>query len=116
MTSQAHTISALPDVRGLAFLGFPLHLGNRPSTARGKHLSEVEVPMLFLQGSRDALCDLEHLSATLRDLGSLPILHVLEGADHSFHVPERSRQTDADVRRKMVDALNGWIQTMIPQE
>jgi predicted alpha/beta-hydrolase family hydrolase len=116
MTSQAQAISHLPGVRGLAFLGFPLHPAGKPSMERGKHLHDVSVPMLFLQGSRDALCDLEYLRATLEDLGSLPILHLLEEADHSFHVPARSGQTDADVRRKMVDALNGWIQTIIPQE
>jgi predicted alpha/beta-hydrolase family hydrolase len=116
MTSQAAAISPLPGVRGLAFLGFPLHPANRPSSERGKHLSEVEIPMLFLQGSRDALCELEHLRATLRDLGSLAILHVFEGADHSFHVPARSGETDAGVWRKMIDALNGWIQAILLRE
>jgi uncharacterized protein len=113
MTSQAHATSPLPDVRGLAFLGFPLHPAGRPSNERGKHLCDVKVPMLFLQGTRDELCDLEHLASTLGCLGRLPTLHVLEGADHSFHVPTRSGQTTAQVRHAMIDALDTWMRAIL---
>jgi predicted alpha/beta-hydrolase family hydrolase len=112
MTSQAQSVAPLPGVRGLAFLGFPLHPAGKPSQERAKHLFDVRVPMLFLQGSRDALADLALLRPVVERLGERASLHVFEEADHSFHVPARSGRRDADVRREMLDALAAWILTV----
>jgi uncharacterized protein len=108
MTSQAQAAAPLPGVRGLAFLGFPLHPANKPSQERAKHLLEVEIPMLFLQGTRDALAMLDELEPVCRALGSRATLKLFENADHSFHVPARSGRTDAQVRSEMLDAFGGW--------
>ena len=97
MTSQAAAKESLPGIRGIAFFGFPLHAIGKPGAERGAHLNDVGVPMLFLQGSRDRLAELELLEPVIRKLGSRATLHVVEGADHSFHVPARSGRTDADV-------------------
>ena len=113
MTSQAQSASPLPGVRGLVFLGFPLHPAGRPSSERGEHLSEVGVPMLFLQGTRDALAHLPLLEALCARLGKRATLKLLSEADHSFHVPARSGRTDADIRREMLDALVEWIDSSI---
>jgi predicted alpha/beta-hydrolase family hydrolase len=112
MTSQAQSVAPLPGVRGLAFLGFPLHPAGKPSQERAKHLFDVRVPMLFLQGSRDALADLALLRSVVEWLGERASLHVFDDADHSFHVPVRSGRRDADVRREMLDALAAWILTV----
>jgi uncharacterized protein len=112
MTSQAQAAAPLPGVRGLAFLGFPLHPAGKPSEERARHLFEVRVPMLFLQGSRDALADLALLRPVVERLGGHASLIVFEDADHSFHVPARSGRRDADVRREMLDALAAWILTV----
>jgi uncharacterized protein len=112
MTSQAQAGAALPRVRGLAFLGFPLHPAAKPSDARAGHLFEVRVPMLFLQGSRDALADLALLRPVVDKLGERASLHIFDDADHSFHVPARSGRRDADVRRELLDALAAWILTV----
>ena len=112
MTSQAQAESALAGVRGLAFLGFPLHPAGKPSEERARHLFDVRVPMLFLQGSRDALADLALLRPVIDRLGERASLHVFEEADHSFHVPVRSGRRDADVRRDLLDALAAWILTV----
>jgi uncharacterized protein len=112
MTSQAQSVAPLPGVRGLAFLGFPLHPAGKPSQERAKHLFDVRVPMLFLQGSRDALADLALLRPVVERLGERASLHVFDDADHSFHVPVRSGRRDADVRREMLDALAAWILTV----
>jgi len=109
MTSQAHAESPLPGVCGLAFLGFPLHPAGRPSQERGKHLVGVRLPMLFLQGSRDALADLPLIQRLVRGLGSRATLQVLWEADHSFHVPARAGRKDVEVRGEMVAVLAGWI-------
>jgi predicted alpha/beta-hydrolase family hydrolase len=114
MTSQAQAITPLSEVRGLAFLGFPLHPANRPSSERGKHLFDVEVPMLFLQGTRDALANLEHLKPLCESLGARATLMLLQDADHSFHVPARSGRTDPQVRSDVLDALVAWIDGIIP--
>ena len=95
-------------MRGLAFLGFPLHPAGKPSDARAEHLSDVRVPMLFLQGTRDALADLALLRPLTERLGARAALHVVQDADHSFHVPARSGRKDADVRGEMLDALAAW--------
>jgi predicted alpha/beta-hydrolase family hydrolase len=113
MTSQAQAITPLPEVRGLAFLGFPLHPANRPSSERGQHLFEVAVPMLFLQGTRDALASLDQLKPLCQSLGARATLTLFEDADHSFHVPARSGRTDPQVRRDMWDALVAWIERII---
>jgi uncharacterized protein len=112
MTSQAQSTAALPRVRGLAFLGFPLHPAGKPSDERARHLSAVRVPMLFLQGSRDALADLGLLRPVIDKLGERASLRVFDDADHSFHVPARSGRRDADVRRELLDALAAWILTV----
>jgi predicted alpha/beta-hydrolase family hydrolase len=108
MTSQAQAASALPDVRGLAFLGFPLHPAGRPSDERAEHLFNVEVPMLFLQGTRDKLADVALLQQLAERLGARASLQLFQDADHSFHVPAHAGRKDADVRREMIDTLAAW--------
>ena len=113
MTSQAQAQSPLPGVRGLAFLGFPLHATGRPSEERAAHLFEVKMPMLFLQGTRDALADIALMRKLVRALGKRATLVVIEDSDHSFHVPARTGRTDAEVRAQMLDALTGWIEDLL---
>ena len=113
MTSQAQAAIPLAGVRGLAFLGFPLHPAKRPSDERAKHLIDVRIPMLFLQGTRDALADTELIGRTIKWLGERATLHLIQDADHSFHVPARSGRTDADVRSEMMDVLVAWIAKVI---
>jgi predicted alpha/beta-hydrolase family hydrolase len=108
MTSQAQAASPLPGVRGLAFLGFPLHASGKPSDERAAHLFEIEIPMLFLQGTRDAIADIELMQALTRKLGARATLVMLEGADHSWHLPARSGRKDADVMAEALDALTAW--------
>lgn len=108
MTSQAWAVSALPGVRGLVFLGFPLHPAGKPSDERAEHLSDVKIPMLFLQGTRDALADVKLLKPVIKRLGARASLELFEDADHSFHVPARSGRKDAEVRRAMLDAFAEW--------
>jgi predicted alpha/beta-hydrolase family hydrolase len=110
MTSQAQAEAPLPDVRGLIFLGFPLHSANKPSDDRAQHLSRVHIPMLFLQGNRDPLADMRLLVATVRSLGKRATLTPIDGADHSFHIAARSGRTDAQVLAQVLDALAGWIE------
>jgi hypothetical protein len=109
MTSQAQAAAPLPGVRGLIFLGFPLHPAGRPSQERARHLSDVSVPMLFLQGSRDTLAALDELRPVSQALGRRATLQVFADADHSFHVPARSGRNDAQVRDEVLDALAAWI-------
>jgi uncharacterized protein len=109
MTSQAQAEVPLPGVRGLAFLGFPLHPAGKPSAERGKHLFDVKVPMLFLQGTRDTLAALDQLKPLCKALGKRATLKLFADADHSFHVPARSGRTDAQIRGEMLDALADWI-------
>jgi hypothetical protein len=109
MSSQAQAESPLPGVRGIAFLGFPLHPPGRPSDERGKHLFDVKVPMLFLQGSRDELAGLGLLQPLVARLGARATLKVFADADHSFHVPARSGRRDDKVKAELLDALAGWI-------
>ncbi|HEX8166169.1 MAG TPA: alpha/beta family hydrolase [Beijerinckiaceae bacterium] len=112
MTSQAQAAAPLPGVRGIAFLAFPLHPAGRPSDERARHLSEVRVPMLFLQGARDALADLGLMQALAARLGPHATLRLWPDADHSFHVPARSGRTDAEVRAEILDALAAWIEAL----
>ena len=109
MTSQAQAAAPLPHVRGLAFLGFPLHPAGRQSQERGKHLFDVHVPMLFLQGTRDTLAMLDQLEPLCNALGTRATLRLFQNADHSFHVPARSGRTDSEVRNDLLDALATWI-------
>jgi predicted alpha/beta-hydrolase family hydrolase len=109
MTSQAQALSPLSGVRGLAFLGFPLHPAGQPSDARGEHLSDVRIPLLFLQGSRDELAHLPLLTKLVERLGDRATLALFDDADHSFHVPARTGRKDADVRAEMAEVLARWI-------
>ena len=109
MTSQAQGESPLPGVLGLAFLGFPLHPPGKPTDERGRHLHDVAIPMLFLQGSRDEFADMALLAPLVERLGARALLKVLADADHSFHVPARSGRKDSEVREELLGALAGWI-------
>jgi len=109
MTSQAQALSPLPAVRGLIFLGFSLHPAGRPSPERAKHLFDVRIPMLFLQGTRDALADLSELEPVCEALGSRASLKLIKDADHSFHVPAKNGRKDVDVLGEMLDALAIWV-------
>ena len=113
MTSQAQAAAPLAGIRGLAFLGFPLHPAGRPSQDRGKHLFDVHIPMLFLQGTRDALAELPQLEPLCAALGERATLKLFADADHSFHVPARTGRKDAQVRSEMLDALAAWIDAAI---
>jgi len=109
MTSQAQALSPLPGVRGLVFLGFPLHPAGKPASERGDHLSQVRVPMLFLQGTRDELAEVELVRPLVERLGAPATLKWIEHADHSFHVLARSGRNDQQVRAELLDALAGWV-------
>ena len=109
MTSQAQAEAPLPGVRGLVFLGFPLHPPGKPADERGAHLTSVEVPMLFLQGSRDDLASLDLLEPLVKRLGVRATLRVFADADHSFHVPARTGRKDHEVLAEVLDALAAWI-------
>lgn len=109
MTSQAHALEPLPQVRGLVFVGFPLHPANRPGTERARHLQEVRLPMLFLQGTRDALAQLDLIRDTTAKLADRATLHVVAAADHGFDVLVRSGRTGAEVRKEMLDAMAAWM-------
>jgi predicted alpha/beta-hydrolase family hydrolase len=109
MTSQAQAIAPLPGVRGLAFLGFPLHPPGKPSTTRAEHLSDVKIPMLFLQGTRDDFAEMTLLEPVVKGLGGLASLHVVQEGDHSLHVLARSGRNDREVMNDVLDALSAWI-------
>jgi predicted alpha/beta-hydrolase family hydrolase len=108
MSSQAQAIEPLPFVRGLVFLGFPLHPAGKPSEERAKHLVDIAVPMLFFQGTRDELAELSLIRSVVDRLGPRATLHVVDDADHSFHVRTRAGRTDAQVMCDMVDVLARW--------
>lgn len=114
MTSLAASAEALPDVRGIVFLGFPLHgIGKPPNTERSAHLDDVEVPMLFVQGTRDRLADLELLRPVVDALGSRAYMHVIEHGDHSFKVPKRSGRTQEEALEEVADAVAGWVRQLL---
>ncbi len=113
MTSQAQGAMPLPGVLGLVFLGFPLHGAGRPSAERGEHLFNVQVPMLFLQGTRDALAALDELQPLCKKLGRRATLKLIADADHSFHVPARSGRKDVEVFSELLDTLAGWVSGII---
>ncbi|MBR1089880.1 dienelactone hydrolase family protein [Bradyrhizobium manausense] len=109
MTSQAQSKAPLPGVKGLAFLGFPLHADKKPSTERAEHLGGVAIPMLFLQGTRDGLADLDLLKPVVAALGAKATLHVIEGGDHGFAVLKKSGRTDDEALAEVLDTLAAWI-------
>jgi hypothetical protein len=112
MTSQAQAAAPLAGVAGLAFLGFPLHPPNKPSIERAEHLEKVQIPMLFLQGTRDELADLSLLEPVTQKLGERATLKRIEGADHSFHVLARSGRKDAEVMKELVQAIAAWTDSL----
>jgi predicted alpha/beta-hydrolase family hydrolase len=109
MTTQAQAAEPLPGVRGIVLVGFPLHPSGKPSTERAAHLSDVKVPMLFLQGTRDALADLDLITQATASLGKSVTLHVVEAADHAFHVLVRSGRNDEQVREELLDTMACWM-------
>jgi predicted alpha/beta-hydrolase family hydrolase len=113
MTSQAQAAAPLAGVRGLAFLGFPLHPAGKPSSDRARHLAEVHIPMLFVQGTRDALAEGALLEPLVQSLGRSATLHLVDGADHSFHVLARSGRNDREVLNEILDAFAGWVDAVI---
>jgi predicted alpha/beta-hydrolase family hydrolase len=112
MSSQAASQELLGGVRGLVFFGFPLHPPNKPGTKRAEHLAKVPIPMLFLQGTRDTLADLKLLRPICEELRSRAKLHVIETADHSFHVLKSSGKTDADVLRELAQTTASWAENL----
>jgi predicted alpha/beta-hydrolase family hydrolase len=116
MTSQAQSKEALPGVRGLVFLGFPLHPPGRPGVSRATHLDAVTVPMLFVQGTRDDLADLDLMRGVCSALGSRATLHIVEGGDHSFKVLKRSGRDEAAVRTEIRDAATAFMRRWVDKE
>jgi predicted alpha/beta-hydrolase family hydrolase len=113
MTSQAQAASPLPGVRGLVFLGFPLHPAGKPADERARHLFEIGIPMLFLQGTRDELATTALVQALAGQLGDRAALELFQDADHSFHVPARTGRKDAEVRAEMLDAAARWMTSVL---
>ena len=109
MSTQAQAAEPLPGVKGIVLVGFPLHPAGKPSTERAAHLADVKLPMLFLQGTRDALADLELITQTTASLGKTASLHIVDGADHAFHVLVRSGRTDAEVDEELCDTMAAWM-------
>lgn len=108
MTSQAQALAPLPGVRGVAFLGFPLHPAGKPSDARAAHLRNISIPMLFVQGTRDKLAEPQLIQPLVSSLGAMAHLHIVQDADHSFHVPARAR-AGRDALTEVLDATSAWI-------
>ena len=113
MTSTAQADAPLPSVRGLVFLGFPLHPPGRPGDSRAEHLAQVRIPMLFLQGDRDDFADLKLLKPLVKRLGDRATLHHVEGGDHSFHVLKRSGRTDTEVMGELVGRIADWAGRLV---
>ena len=113
MTSQTQAKASLQGVCGLAFLGFPLHPAGRPSQDRAEHLFDVQIPMLFLQGTRDTLASLDQLEPLCKKLGRRATLKLFADADHSFHVPARTGRKDAQVLGDVLDAFAAWLDSVI---
>jgi uncharacterized protein len=113
MTSQAQAAAALPGVRGLVFLGFPLHPPGKPGTDRADHLAGVTIPMLFLQGTRDEFADLSLLEPVCHRLGARATLHLVEGGDHSFNVPKRSGKSKAQVWADLAQTIADWSRKVV---
>ena len=113
MTSQAQAIAPLAGVRGLVFVGFPLHPSGKPSVDRARHLSAVQLPMLFLQGTRDLLAEMPLVQSVAAGLGARATLHVVADADHAFHVPARSGRRDAEVIDELAKTIARWMRTLV---
>ena len=113
MTSQTQAKAPLQGVCGLAFLGFPLHPAGQPSQNRAEHLLQVQIPMLFLQGTRDTLASLDQLEPLCKKLGRRATLKLFSDADHSFHVPARTGRTDTQVLGDVLDTLAAWLDSVI---
>src|ERR1051326_5263362 len=113
MTSQAQAKAPMTDVVVLAFFGLPLHAAEKPSSDRADHLADVRVPMLFLQGSADKLAEVDLLKPVVKRLGARATLHLVDGADHSFHVPKRSGRSDREVMAEILDAFAAWAAPLI---
>ncbi|WFU41542.1 alpha/beta hydrolase [Bradyrhizobium sp. CB82] len=113
MTSQAQSKAPLPGVRGLAFLGFPLHADNKPSIERAAHLAAIDIPMLFLQGTRDRLADLSYLQPVIAELGAKARLHEVAGGDHSFLVLRKSGRSNEEAMKEVLDTLAAWINELV---
>jgi hypothetical protein len=109
MTSQAQAIAPLNGVQGLVFFAFPLHPAGKPSVERAQHLSAVQIPMLFLQGTKDSLAEIELLRPTVAQLGNRATLTLAQDADHSFHVPAKTGRKDADVLGELLDSAADWM-------
>jgi predicted alpha/beta-hydrolase family hydrolase len=112
MTSTAASENLIPEVRGLVFFGFPMHPPKQPATKRGDHLAKITQPMLFLQGTRDDLADLKLLKPLCKKLGSHATLHIIEGADHSFHVLKSSGKSDTEILRELAHTAAEWAATL----
>lgn len=109
MTSQAQADDALPDVRGLVFFAWPLHPSGKPAADRAEHLSKVKLPMLFLQGTADTLAETHLLKPVVAGLGKRARLHLVDHADHSFHVPAKSGRKDTEVLNEILDVTRDWM-------
>ena len=112
MTSQAQAIEPLAGVHGLAFLGFPLHPAGKPGVERAEHLSNIEIPMLFVSGERDALAEHSLLSSMVEKLGPNARLHFVSMADHSFKVAAKSGRAPPEVEAEVLDTLENWIEAI----
>jgi predicted alpha/beta-hydrolase family hydrolase len=112
MTSLAAAEESLDQVRGLVFVGFPLHPPNKPGTERAEHLHRVGLPMLFLQGTRDAFAKLELLRPVCAKLKPAPTLHIVDTADHSFHVLKRAGRTDTEIIRELAETISAWAKAL----
>ena len=108
MTSQAQGSQPMPGVRGLVFFGFPLHPPGKPGTSRAEHLMSVDVPMLFLQGTRDEFATPELLRGVVERLGQRATLHLIEEGDHSFKVPKRTGKTEQDIMNELAETIQNW--------
>jgi predicted alpha/beta-hydrolase family hydrolase len=111
--SQTAALGLLPEIRGIVFFGFPLHPPKQPSTKRADHLAQVEVPMLFLQGTRDPLAPLDAIRGVLKELGRRATLLVIESGDHSFHVPKKSGKSDQEVLRELARSAADWTKKLV---
>lgn len=110
MTSTAASEGLIPDVKGIIFFGFPLHAPGKPSNERAEHLYKVDIPMLFLQGSRDSLASMEFLKPVIKKLGNKAEMFIIEGADHSFHCPKEYGIKDSEVIEMICREVKRWIE------
>jgi predicted alpha/beta-hydrolase family hydrolase len=116
MTSSSASKNMLPGIKGIIFFGFPLHAPGKPSNDRAEHLYSVNIPMLFLQGTKDKLADLDLLRAVIKKLGNKVKLQIFEGADHSFHVQKSSGKTDQDILNELSGESREWISQQLSRK